>query len=239
MLIEASMDARQRLWRYMDLAKFLSIVQTSALFFARGDSFEDPFEGSYPQQNLHDFGSREDGYVADGWKRMVAISCWYASDCESDAMWRLYTKNRQGIAISTRFGVLQEAVDSVAYMQQVKYIGFDRDKATIHLPYDVFHYKRKSFWHEREVRAIIMSLPESQGIVNGMAVPGEPSEEGLDSTDLMVEVNLGKVLESVVVSPYSLAWFHRVVEDVLSKYEKDSAKLEVSELAGDPAYARI
>jgi len=33
-----------KLWRYMDLTKFLSMIQTSSLYFARPDTFGDPFE---------------------------------------------------------------------------------------------------------------------------------------------------------------------------------------------------
>lgn len=34
------------LWRYMDLAKFLQLLEGKALFFARADKFDDPFEGA-------------------------------------------------------------------------------------------------------------------------------------------------------------------------------------------------
>ncbi|OAF09231.1 hypothetical protein AXW67_26915 [Bradyrhizobium neotropicale] len=37
------------IWRYMDLAKYLSILNSSGLFFPRATSFEDPFEGSAPR----------------------------------------------------------------------------------------------------------------------------------------------------------------------------------------------
>lgn len=35
-----------KLWRYMDLAKFLSLLESSSLFFTRIDHFQDPFEGT-------------------------------------------------------------------------------------------------------------------------------------------------------------------------------------------------
>lgn len=34
------------LWRYMDLSKFLQLLDGSALFFSRADKFADPFEGA-------------------------------------------------------------------------------------------------------------------------------------------------------------------------------------------------
>ena len=35
-----------KLWRYMDLAKFLSLVSHKALYFAAAKTFKDPFEGA-------------------------------------------------------------------------------------------------------------------------------------------------------------------------------------------------
>ncbi len=36
------------LWRYLDLAKFVALLETKAIHFCRGDQFEDQLEGSYP-----------------------------------------------------------------------------------------------------------------------------------------------------------------------------------------------
>ena len=35
-----------KLWRYMDLAKFLSLLDESSLYFTRIDHFNDPYEGA-------------------------------------------------------------------------------------------------------------------------------------------------------------------------------------------------
>jgi hypothetical protein len=40
-----------RLWRYMDLSKFIALLQDRALYFARADKLGDPFEGSSPKKN--------------------------------------------------------------------------------------------------------------------------------------------------------------------------------------------
>ncbi len=39
-------DPNTKLWRYMDLAKFLNLLETESLFFARADKLGDPFEGA-------------------------------------------------------------------------------------------------------------------------------------------------------------------------------------------------
>lgn len=38
--------SKAKLWRYMDLSKFLSLLEDSSLFFTRIDHFQDAFEGS-------------------------------------------------------------------------------------------------------------------------------------------------------------------------------------------------
>lgn len=39
-------DNESKLWRFMDLGKFLSLIQMGSLYFARSDQFSDPFEGA-------------------------------------------------------------------------------------------------------------------------------------------------------------------------------------------------
>ncbi|MDR6438766.1 hypothetical protein J2790_003933 [Paenarthrobacter nicotinovorans] len=39
-------DPGSRLWRYMDLPKFLSLLEDSALYFARADQIVDGWEGA-------------------------------------------------------------------------------------------------------------------------------------------------------------------------------------------------
>lgn len=40
------------LWRYMDFTKFVSLLEKSALFFARADKLGDPFEGAFSKINV-------------------------------------------------------------------------------------------------------------------------------------------------------------------------------------------
>lgn len=41
----------ETLWRYLDLAKFSDLLNTSTLYFARPDRFQDPFEGRFSPGN--------------------------------------------------------------------------------------------------------------------------------------------------------------------------------------------
>jgi len=35
-----------KVWRYIDLAKFVSMLETQSIYFSRMDLFSDPFEGA-------------------------------------------------------------------------------------------------------------------------------------------------------------------------------------------------
>lgn len=47
-VFQPELDPDTRLWRYMDLAKFISMLKTRSLFFTRQDVFEDKWEGHLP-----------------------------------------------------------------------------------------------------------------------------------------------------------------------------------------------
>lgn len=61
------------LWRYLDVAKFVSLLQTQAIHFPRGDQFEDPFEGSYPLNAIDVFEGDDGGYGSEEWKKFAAV----------------------------------------------------------------------------------------------------------------------------------------------------------------------
>jgi hypothetical protein len=46
-----NLDAK--IWRYVDFAKFLSLIMSESLFFCRIDKLDDPFEGYYTYQDLY------------------------------------------------------------------------------------------------------------------------------------------------------------------------------------------
>jgi hypothetical protein len=41
-----------KIWRYMSIPKFLSLLEYNSLFFSRGDKLGDPFEGLYPKPRI-------------------------------------------------------------------------------------------------------------------------------------------------------------------------------------------
>ena len=108
-------DRNARLWRYMDLARFLSILDKRALFFPSIATLSalDPYEGE-PAFIILIESARSQG--ADELRRlrlqnrvfshMNFFSCWHMNDNESDAMWKIYLKFEEGVAIQSTVGRL-------------------------------------------------------------------------------------------------------------------------------------
>jgi hypothetical protein len=60
------------LWRYVDLPKFLSMLQHDALHFARSDSMEDKFEGSTTEPTRAAWREALRPHLSEeSWRRLV------------------------------------------------------------------------------------------------------------------------------------------------------------------------
>lgn len=135
------------------------------------------------------------------------INCWYEGEFESDAMWKVYSSSiDQAVAIKTTYKRLYNALGKNPSIQigRVNYIDFSKEYAGIN---DSFWFKRKSFQHENEVRAIIIDHKTTEQF--GKLVP----------------VKLETLIDQVYISPAAKDWFNNLVIDVMFKYElKKKAK---------------
>lgn len=247
-----------KLWRYMDLAKFLSLLENQSLYFTRLDHFNDSFEGAlgvstnennwtknelevrkrlYQKYNI--FGNEDDynRYIEKEFKesrermqnfrKYNYVSCWHASNCESEAMWQLYTRdNKQGVAIQTTFMRLYNSLPAVINSKfgLVNYINFnDYNNGVSNKRFSAFDapwYKRESFAHEREFRVIIEDVPKS--------LPQD--------WEKYVPININQLVENVYISPKSNVWFVNLVKDIVRKRYNLNVNIIQSELNNLPFY---
>ena len=88
-----------RLWRYMDFVKFVALLNSAQVHFARADQLGDRWEVSLPVPlaSLRGTPTEAEGPV-NTWnlshsgehvRYRTYVSCWHESEHESDAMWRL------------------------------------------------------------------------------------------------------------------------------------------------------
>ncbi len=195
------------IWHYMDFTKLVSLLDRSELFFARLDKLGDRFEGSFPRPNIEDqvlLTNAPPGMTQEifdqlrtvqrqmqyEWFRMIEfVSCWHVNLGESVAMWKLYLKSDEGIAIRSTVGRLKASMTDVVItpapreelrgpkmvIGMVRYI----DYHTEHIPEDNYlapaMYKMRSFQHEHELRAVIVDYP----LLDHVAVNGaDPHDTG-------------------------------------------------------------
>ena len=241
------------LWKYMDFTKFVSILENSALFFPRADKLGDPFEGSVPKNNIssrpiwHPDLTEKDtimyGFVIQQIPRFTLINCWHRSNHESEGMWKLYASVDGGIAIRTNLINLIESFKTNEHIHvgQVKYVDYERDSIPEDNSLFPYLYKRKSFEHEREVRAIIQKLPlgiretELKDGIRNMST--EKINQWLDFCEngIHYDIDINHLIQEVVIAHFAPEWLLDLVTQVAKRYGLKSP-INRSYLADSPTW---
>jgi hypothetical protein len=208
-----AVDEQIGLFRFLDFTKYVSMLDHGALFFTRADELADPFEGVLPRRSSRsEHGSSDDG------RSRVLVSCWHANETESAAMWRIYLKSDEGVALQTtaaRLARAFESTDDELCIGGVRYLDYERERIDDREQLARFFCKRKAFEYEREVRvAWCASEPHSD--------PGR-----------YIATDLAKLIERVVISPMAEPWFGDLVRSVTRRYGFDFS-IVGSELGLEP-----
>src|SRR5215204_5819254 len=98
----------------------------------------------------------------------------------------------------------------------------------------LYMFKRASFEHERELRAVIPGIPPA----TKASPTGEPGHIRLDLVNKEngrpVKVSIKELVEKVVVAPQAPAWFGELVENVSVKYGLHRQYIDRSSLYDKP-----
>ena len=223
----------------MSFTKFASLLTKEALFFARPDKLGDPFEGSLSQLNV-DLSPSINGIPPEeatllhshmeDQRRLSLVNCWHQSEQESDAMWKLYSGDKEGIAIKTDFQSLKMSLvgKETVYIGKVKYVDYNTTFIPENDPLAPLMHKRKSFEHEREVRAII----QNHNIVDGQIIVGGPDIYKIGTYH---DVDTSELIKEVVVPPYAEDWFAELVQATAGTHGLQ-APVTKSSLATSPVW---
>ena len=157
----------------------------------------------------------------------VLLHCWHESSFESAAMWALYAGSGYGLAIRTTCRRLKDSFSTFRdwniYLGRVQYVDYSAEKfADANNRLSPFLYKRLSFAHEREVRALIWTLSptgEEVRFPEGLAVPAD----------------LGMLIERVYVAPTVPSWIRALAERLVDRLGL-SVEVKQSDLAADPVF---
>ncbi|WPR75227.1 hypothetical protein [Algoriphagus sp. NG3] len=216
----------------MDITKFLSILDSETLYFPRADKLGDPFEGSYTKKSIVDRNDGGKNYSKwyEDLKTKMLISCWHMNNYESEAMWKLYLKSDEGIAIQSTYRRLKNSfnIDDNYHTQigVVEYLDYEIDSFQVGNTFNPFLRKRKSFEHERELRAII-----DLGTWN----PGSNSAKERVDFGKYIRADIHELIESIYVAPYSPDWMNELVESLIKRFDF-SFKVNQSSMKIKPTY---
>lgn len=201
------------LWRYMDLARFVDLVENRALWFTRLDQLEDPLEGSHTDAELAGIRKYLD---RDSAERLIAVfraarkelfvNCWRSGKNESLAMWDLYGKGSGIVAVKSTVGRLKKAVEAYngsVFISRLWYLDWNT-KPGIDNVLVACSRKDISYQHEAEVRAIIMEDWS------------DPKEKGRPGIRMPVEIE--RLITEVVVGPREQKWVVDLVGQILRRY---------------------
>jgi hypothetical protein len=212
-------------WKYLDLSKFLDMLLSQQLFMSRSDKFEDQYEGTFSEPTFEEIKkiAANNPKFLDYYKshrEKVVISSWHINEYESFAMWQIFTKNNEGLAIQSTIGRLKNALQPEnrieQYIGNVNYIDYKKE----YIPFDdtffPFLFKRKSFQYEREVR-----------IISDVSAQNISINEGLK-----INVDLSQLIEKIYIHPKSENWYKKLVIELVSKLDF-KIEIEKSDLESD------
>lgn len=225
--------------KYMDLTKFISLLYKQSLFFCRADKLDDKFEGTSANTNFEarveevkqmqeagilqtkweDAQIREAEMFDEGFEQkqraLHCIDCWNIYEGESAALWKIYSDFSKGIMVQSSISNLVSSLAATPEdicMGEIKYRVY---KETV-LPYGhsnlPFLFKQKAYNYEKEIR-LIYSLANKATNDWYYDWSKEDVEEGV-----YIKADLIKLIDKIIVSPYSPKWFFELVSDLAAKY---------------------
>jgi len=212
-------------WKYLDLSKFLDLLLSKKLFMSRSDKFEDQYEGTFSEPTYEEIkklavDNPEFLNYYKTHREKVAISSWHINEYESFAMWQIFTKNNEGLAIQSTIGRLQKAVrpenNFDQYIGEVNYIDYKKE----YIPFDdlffPFLFKRKSFQYEREVRILTDTTKSEIKLNDG----------------LKINVDINQLIEKIYIHPKSENWYKKLVIELVERLDF-GFEIEKSDLESD------
>lgn len=237
------------LWRFTDFTKYVSLLDTGGLFFTQAARMEDNYEGLVPEftreqtrqaieaaseqfPEVKKMSPQGQKSLEDYVRHTFCLSCWHMNPHESAAMWKLYMRTDEGIAIRTTFANVKAAFGATTeqvYPAVVKYIDYTKEGFPLNNLFYLVTDKRKSFEHETEVRLIVHAPPTNFK----PATRDTPTDFSAEPPGRLLKVSLSDLVQQVYVPPTSPALFRGLVESLTRKYNLTAPVIR-SSLYTDP-----
>ncbi len=214
-VFKQSVSVNMPLWRYMDFWKFLNLLESNALFFSNSENLGDNSEGRIPPYVLKKMAIKEaeDGtdenkhtinYLENVARKNFLISSWCYAERESFALWKIYAKDKSGIAIETDLTALKQSFNNTSrliFIGEINYINeknYYFDLSNLFYP---FVTKLDHYSFENEIRCIT------------------ESDDYEKNKDNLVDVDLNGLIKKVHISPNSKPEFVKLIELLKKEYK--------------------
>jgi hypothetical protein len=151
------------------------------------------------------------------------VNCWHMNERESIYMWKFYGAHRESIGVQSTYRKLAYLLPHDAFVGAVKYIDYDTDYIDVTFAFNYIMHKRKSFEHERELRAVIWPPSVKKPF------------DSMDGQGLIVPIDPNKLIENIFVSPDS----EHILQDVILQLARTygvSASVHKSDVNAAPTY---
>jgi hypothetical protein len=214
----------QKLWRYMDISKFISMLHSKAIWLARADTVKDKHEGRFPDdmrqrikdayRNLPDTDKspvKDTDDFQDYLVKNTFISCWHKNFDENMVMWEIYGRDNSSLAVQTTVGQIRSNTDTSKIngysliMKDIDYKNADEIQDVIKYE-ECFFRKRRHYAYEEEVR---ISLDTYNKLAPTKNTP----------CGHLLSCKLNQIIGSILVHPDCKDWFLDVVNSICKKYE--------------------
>ena len=214
----------------------MSLLEQSALFFPTASSLPDRAEGGfYTAKRLRliqmvttvmiSKGDKSAQLFADASetlhleqefrKQFICVLSWYRDACESYAMWKAYVPN-EGICITTSQLRLRKALQNTKAI--IKEVVYEEHSGGLEHYIDPFFKKLPQYKYESEVRAVI-NLYNEKYKTEDLEHSKEPELRSLLlNNGVLIPVDLGELVSSIVISPLAKPWFKKTVSQIVRRY---------------------
>jgi hypothetical protein len=262
--IQAADD--EPIWRYLDLPKFLDLLQTRELYLTAAHLLGDPFEGSLSEGTIRrleaestrvaaSFAAAVPDYdaatgresVLQGlrgnhqWERQwTYVSCWHVNAYESAAMWAVYAGRSGALAIKANVRSLRACVERHQEPPHgYRLVARVRYRDYAREPVDTGFVLAPLL----QKRKSFQHENELRIITQQLPHLGSPSIEGQQYDysrtpipGIRLEVDLESLIEEIFVAPSAPSWFLNVVTSVAAKYGLHVPVRQSELLEGQPVF---
>jgi hypothetical protein len=236
-----------KIWRYINLAKFVDLIKTRSLFFTRADFLRemDKHEGRLLTKFSHQLNTmlsekiislpdnfpipleahlllqtQMDEYNEQTEIKQIFINCWHMAEFENFAMWKIYS-DLFGVCIESTY---QRLCDSFIDDKWEFY----NEKNKIYIGEVIYIDRNRSvipqnnaFWAYMHKAIEFLYEHELRCIVSDM---------GSHNQGIKIKVDIDILIQKIRISPFAPQWFKSTIEDLCEKYRVAPQKVHQSNL---------